>query len=230
MRQLAPDIYLLEGLQGANVYLTNSRDQLTLVDSGMRKDVERIRAQIEEAGFEIEDLDTLLLTHGHGDHMGGAAELIRQSGAQLVAHQAEVDYIEGRAGLPSPSFFQRLMFWLSDHLVMPREPCPVNQTVNDGDQILGGMQVIHTPGHTLGSISLYHPQQKILFCGDALFNQHPLTGNPGLRLPLAMVTLNTQLAYQSAGKLAELEIELLCPGHGKPLREGAGRKIASLLS
>ena len=232
MRQLMPDLFLIEGLQGANVYLLTSRDELTLVDSGTREDVEKISAQIKEAGFSLEDLAILLLTHGHGDHMGGAGEIVRRSGARVIAHQAEVDYIEGRAGLPSPSFIQRLMFWLSDHLVMPREPCPVDHPVKDGEQIqiLGGMQIIHTPGHTQGSISLYHPQKKILLCGDALFNQNPLNGNPGLRLPLRMVTLDNQLAYQSAVKITQLDVELLCPGHGEPIQEETNRKIASLLS
>jgi glyoxylase-like metal-dependent hydrolase (beta-lactamase superfamily II) len=88
--------------------------------------------------------------------------------------------------------------------------------------------VIHVPGHTPGSISLYQPQRQILFCGDALFNANPLTGTPGLQLPLPAATVDDEQARASVCKLSALELRVLCCGHGEPILDGAGEQIAAL--
>ena len=81
LRQVVSNVYSIEGLRGANVYLLVSDKGLTLVDSGLAADVERIAAQLLEAGYALSDLHSIVLTHAHGDHTGGAVELARRSGA-----------------------------------------------------------------------------------------------------------------------------------------------------
>ena len=231
MRQVVSDVQLIEGLRGANVYLLPSNEGLTLVDSGMAGNADRIIGQIEEAGYRLSQLHTIVLTHAHADHARSAAELARRSGAAVVAHQDEAPYIKQTEPMPAASPAQRLMNWLGERFMFRSSPCQVDRLVGDGDLVeaLGGMRVIHMPGHTPGSMALYQPERQILFCGDALFNANPLTGRPGLRFPLALATVDRAQARASVGKLSALPIEVLCCGHGEPIVGGAGEQICALL-
>ena len=93
----------------------------------------------------------------------------------------------------------------------------------------GGLQVLHAPGHTPGSIALYQPERRVLFCGDVFFNKNPMTGKEGLQLSLPLFTLNLAQARESAQRLAALPVEVLCFGHGEPILKGAGERVQALL-
>jgi glyoxylase-like metal-dependent hydrolase (beta-lactamase superfamily II) len=233
MRQIIPDVYLIEDLRSdsGNVYLLVSGEGLTLVDSGLAGAADQIVAQLQEAGYAISELRAIVLTHAHGDHMGSVAELARRSGAQVLAHQDEMPYIEQAKTMPGASPFQRLMNWLGDRTILKRSPCKVSRPLQDGDVIeaLGGLQVIHTPGHTPGSIALYQPERRILFCGDIFFNKNPMTGKEGLQLSLPLFTLDVAQVRESVRRLATLPVEVLCFGHGEPIVEGAGERMQALL-
>lgn len=170
MRQVVSDVYLIEGLRGANVYLLLPSQELTLVDSGMAGDADRIVAQLQEAGYALSQLHSIMLTHAQGDHTGGAAALARRSGAQVLAHRDEAPYIEQTQSLPTASFIQRMLNWVGDRFLFRVSPCQVDRLVEDGDAIeaLGGTQMIHTPGHTPGSMSLYRPERDPLLRGCSL--------------------------------------------------------------
>jgi glyoxylase-like metal-dependent hydrolase (beta-lactamase superfamily II) len=232
VRQVVPHVYLMEGLRGGNVYLLLSGRRLTLVDSGIAGDAARIVAQLQRAGYALSQLDSIVLTHVHGDHTGSAAELADRSGARVLAHRDEVPYIEQTKSLPAASFVQRLLYWLSRRILFRPSFWKVDRPVEDGDEIeaLGGMRVIHTPGHTPGSMCLYQPERRILFCGDALFNENPITGRRGLRLPIRLVTLDNAQARDSVGKLSMLAVQVLCCGHGEPILAGANEKMKALLT
>jgi len=233
MRQIVPDIYMVEGLRAdsGNVYLLVSGEGLTLVDSGLAGAADQIEAQLREGGYRLSDVRAIVLTHAHADHMGSVAELARRSGAQVLAHQEEIPYIEQAKSMPGASPFQRLMNWLSDRTIMKRSPCKVSRPLQDREVIEapGGLQVLHAPGHTPGSIALYQPERRILFCGDVFFNKNPMTGKEGLQLSLPLFTLDMRQARESARKLAALPVEVLCFGHGEPISEGANEKTWALL-
>jgi glyoxylase-like metal-dependent hydrolase (beta-lactamase superfamily II) len=231
MREVVRDVYLMEGMRGANVYLLVSSEGLTLVDSGLAGDAEHIVAQLEGAGYAVSALSSIVLTHWHGDHTGNAAELARRSGAQVVAHREEVSLIEKTQPVPSASLAQRLLNALVDHVLFRRAPCKVDRPVRDGDvlEALGGMCVLHTPGHSPGSICLYQPERRILFCGDVLFNQHPITGRRRLGRYMRSLTLDNAQAREDVVKLPTAALEVLCCGHGAPVLVGAGEQIERLL-
>ncbi len=231
MREIVSDVWLFEGLRGGNVYAVNSGGGLTLVDAGLTSDVDQIVAQLEQAGFALSQLQAVVLTHAHGDHAGGAAELARRSGAEVIAHRDEVAYIEQTGSLRPASLLGRVLNWLSSHLVFRTPVCQVDRAVVDGDVIdaVGGLEVVHTPGHTPGSMSLYQRERPILFCGDALFNADPMTGRPGLDFPIRLVSVDNAQARESVERLAELPIDVLCCGHGEPILEEASEKIRTLL-
>ena len=221
MRQITPDIYLMQGLRRSHVYLLASEDGLALIDSGMAGEAGQIVAQLDEAGYGLSDLRAILLTHYHGDHVGNVAELAQRSGARVLAHRDDVPYIEQTESLPpGSSVSRRLLNWMSER-VFKTAPCKVDQILQDGDVVdmFGGLQVIHTPGHTPGSIVFYQPERRILFCGDVLFNQS------SLQLAPSFFSLNVPQARESAQKLASLPVEMLCLGHGEPILENAGERI-----
>jgi len=231
MQQVASGVQLIQGLHGANVYVLDGSDGPTLVDAGLAGDVDHVLAQLRQAGCEPSQVRTIVLTHAHGDHVGGAAALARRANAQVVAHRDDVPYIEQTRPLPATSLLRRLINWLTHRLLFRVSPCRVDRPVEEGDVIepLGGLKVIHTPGHTPGSMALYQPERQILFCGDALFNANPMTGRPQLQLPIPLFTLDAAQARQSVANLADLSLKVLCCGHGEPILEGAQDRISAVL-
>jgi glyoxylase-like metal-dependent hydrolase (beta-lactamase superfamily II) len=213
---------MIEGLRTSNVYALISSEGFTLVDTGSPGDGDKIISQLESEGHTLSDLKTILLTHCHGDHVGNVADLTARSGAWVMAHEADVPYIEQTAPLPATSSWRRVLNWLMDKL-MPTQPCKVNNVLHDGDVVatLGGWHVIHVPGHTPGSIVFYQQERQLLFCGDVLFNGHPFTGRGGLRMPPRFFSMDPAQAEASVQKLAALSIKAICFGHGAPLLEGA---------
>lgn len=229
MRQIVPDVYLIEGLRISHIYVVVTGDRLILVDSATTNDADRIVQEIEQAGFAISDLEAVVITHAHSDHVGSLSELVRRSGAEVWAHRDEIPYVQKEQPMPAASLVMRLMFRLSNRRPSTQTAPVVNRALEDGEKI-GTLQVIHTPGHTPGSICLYAPAHKLLFCGDAMFNVHPLTGRKGLRPAIRLPSCDMDQVYTSLHKLAEIEIEILCPGHGEPIVAGAGEQIRALIA
>jgi glyoxylase-like metal-dependent hydrolase (beta-lactamase superfamily II) len=95
--------------------------------------------------------------------------------------------------------------------------------------VLGGLQVIHTPGHTPGSMSLYQEERGILFCGDLIFNGHPFTGRGGLRYAPRAFSVDPEEVERSVQKLSGLQVRVLCVGHGEPIVREANVKMEELL-
>ncbi len=89
---------------------------------------------------------------------------------------------------------------------------------------LGGLEVVHTPGHTPGSISLYSPREKLLIIGDALGKRRR-----GLRLPPKMASTDLTQAMDSVRRIARLDFDILCFGHGRPLSGDVHSKVQDLV-
>jgi glyoxylase-like metal-dependent hydrolase (beta-lactamase superfamily II) len=203
---VADGIDTVEGLWVGNAYLVRDADGLLLVDSGPPGSTKRILASIERIGAKPADLRTIVLTHWHPDHMGSAAELRRLTGARIASHELDAPVL---AGGERPAKGRRAMGLVLR--VLRVAPLVVDVTLRSGDDI-GGLEVIHVPGHTAGSIALRRPD-GVVFSGDALLGdrhgrvQQP---DPGLSLDPAQ-------ASASAATLASLEPRLLLPGHGAPV-------------
>lgn len=231
MREILDNIYLLEGVRGCNVYLLDSGNELTLIDSGLQGQGDKIETQFQESGFSLSQLRYIILTHAHRDHMGSANEVATPAVAKVLAHEGEIPYLEKRETLPLSSLLGMFLTWLEKKFLPKVPPCLVDKGLNDGERldILGGLQVILTPGHTPGNISLYHPERKILFCGDTLFNQNPATGKKGLRLPIFLFTADKKDALESVNRLSTFPIQSIFFGHGDPILENGNERIQSLI-
>lgn len=231
MKPIAQDVYLLEGLRTGNVYLLLSDGGLTLVDAAMAGDGARIVAQIGGGGYDPASLRSVVVTHAHPDHIGGLPELVRRFDPEVIAHRDEVPYLEGTASLPAGSALQRAAQWLGGLFPKQDTGIRVARALEEGERldVLGGLEALHTPGHTPGSLCLLQRERGILFCGDLLINGNPLTGRGGLRYGPRAFSVDPQQLKQSARRLLDLPIDVLCVGHGAPLLEGVRAKLANLL-
>ena len=230
MQSVVSNVYSIDGLRTANVFVITDDAGLTLIDTGMPGEADKIITQLEAAGYGVADIQRILVTHTHSDHVGSLADLVQRSGAQVMAHQAEVAYIEQTQSLVYTAFWRRFVGWLVDRL-SKSAPCAVDVALQDGDvvDVLGGLRVIHTPGHTPGSIVLYQSAQQVLFCGDVIFNGGPFGGGGGITLPPTFFSVDAVQAAASVSRIAELPVETMCFGHGAPIVSRAGEQLRAVL-
>jgi len=232
MQLVAEGIYWIEGSRGCNVYGLTSGEGVTLVDTGMPGEARRLDAELGQQGYALSQVRRIVLTHSHFDHVGSAAQIVRLSGAPILAHRDEVPYVERTQTLPSRSLVQRLLMALEERVLPRQAPLPVSKALEEGDvlDVAGGMRVIHTPGHTPGSICLYQAELQVLLCGDTLFNKNPMTGKKELRLSLPIVSTDMSQVRASVRKLTALPVRVLCFGHGEPLTANVQERMRSLLA
>jgi glyoxylase-like metal-dependent hydrolase (beta-lactamase superfamily II) len=208
---------MVDGMGMGRAYLYQEADRLTLIDSGVAGSADRILAEVERIGRQPKDLQQIIITHWHADHAGSLHEIIDRTGAKALVHSTDASIVRGDREQPG----QAGVFKLLDpvyRLVGPKlKPVSVYQELQDGDEVdLGGAaRIIHTPGHTMGSVSVYVPGRKVLFTGDAAANVF------GLRPTIGTFTEDGDAARASFRKLAQLEFEVACFGHGKPLDKEA---------
>lgn len=208
MKALADDLWLLDGLPpyAINVYLLGD----VLVDAATRRAGGRILRALDGR-----KLNAHLVTHAHPDHQGASHEVCTTLGIPLWCGVLDAPAIEdGRIGDRQPRHpLNRLI-----ERVWAGPPHPVARRLHEGDEV-HGFQVLDTPGHSAGHISLWRESDRTLICGDVFTNIDTLTGLPGLHEPRALFTPDPQRNRQSMRRLAELEPALVCFGHGRPLRD-----------
>jgi glyoxylase-like metal-dependent hydrolase (beta-lactamase superfamily II) len=151
------------------------------------------------------------------DHMGASQAICAELGIPLMCGEADVTAVQsgGRAGLAKRPFAMRLA-----HRLVAGMGHPVSRTLTEGEQI-AGFEVLQTPGHSPGHLAFWRERDRVLILGDVLFNMNLLTRGAGLRLPPAALTPDPALNLQSARRLAALNPDIVCFGHGPPTRDGA---------
>ena len=208
-------VYLVDGVRGANCYLYVNDEGILVIDTGMPGNAQKVLTQVKALSKTKNDIKLIILTHSDIDHSGSAAELRKITGAKIAMHgdEKELKKVKGVLGVV---FKVMLIF-------MRFEPVKPDVVLKDGD-VIGGLKIVYTPGHTKGSICLYKAGE-ILFAGDAL--RIDGKGNP--ILPSNMMNLNSEEAFESAKKIAQLEFDILLPGHGIPIKDGASLKVKKLI-
>ena len=213
-----------------------------LIDTGVAVSARtRIAPTLEEIGRRLEDVRFILCTHGHWDHMGGAAAARDASGGQVLIHRADEPYLRSHRHHLSGYFTARLRLLDPEASLAGMEAMlfenvgremAADRALEDGDVVdLGGdvrLTVVHTPGHSSGSACFYWEAERLLFSGDAV----QMYGSAGGRYPLYFEPTPYR---QSIARLAELPNETLAMGHwirgpyGKPgeaVRRGAEAQAA----
>jgi glyoxylase-like metal-dependent hydrolase (beta-lactamase superfamily II) len=226
MQRIRQGIYLLESAEHSNSYLIEGPHGLTLFDAGGPRASPYVAEEIEGNGFALKDIEQIVISHAHFDHAGGVRGLLERHRVKVFAHPADIPGITGKDRRPPRSLFLRA--WRSFlGLLYPYRPLQVVMPIDQGETLraLPRWQVLRLPGHTPGSIGLFHPVGKLLLCGDALNNR-----DGRLSLPSASHCDDPVQARDSAHRLAMLDLEVLGCGHGPVLRAGAGLKVQELLS
>jgi len=212
-------VHSIERVRMSHAFLVEG-EGLTLIDTGMRGSAESVLSAVAALGRRLSDLRHIVISHHHFDHTGSLARLAQVSKATVSVHAADAPYVRGDLTRPP---FRRVGF--SGWFMRPfmglyptnPEPCHVDRELQDGDEIdaAGGLKVIHAPGHTPGHIALLMPSKRILFAGDAVLNVL------GLRPPLAMATVDMAQAKESVRRMAALDFDIACFGHGGIMRKEA---------
>ncbi|HXY74191.1 MAG TPA: MBL fold metallo-hydrolase [Dehalococcoidales bacterium] len=216
-------IYLIDGIRGANSYLCTVGANVLVIDTGMPGNEERILQQVKTLDKSPKDVRVIILTHADIDHSGSAAALKKITGAMIAIHEGDAPGLAGKKELKKVKGLIGVIFRLMARF-MKFQTVKADIILKDGDEITP-LKVIHTPGHTEGSICLYIAGNT-LFAGDAL-----RTNNKShLRLPRNLWTLNMQEAIKSVKKIADLDYDILLPGHGKPVVGKASAKVKKLLA
>lgn len=227
MIRLAEHVYLLEAGGFVNAYLIAGERDLTLVDAGPSRAAAALVAELKTNGFSFNDVGRIVVTHAHADHAGGLAPLLELRPVKVFAHPAEIPVLTGKVPVPSfrgltgfafQTLAEQLLPWRPVGGVLPAEP---------GSPIRGlpQWQVLHTPGHTAGSLSLYEPVRQILLCGDLLSNRGGRLHR--VRRSLDQDPAESGVSVERAGKM---DVDILGCGHGPVLRGGAFRHVEELVA
>ena len=175
-----------------NSYLIDGPFKI-LIDPGHQHLFIELQHSLEAINIRIEDIDLIIATHMHPDHIE-AVQSFSSLSTMVAIHETEYRYFREKAA----SFHD---FTIEPDFFL------IEGTLKAGDIEL---DVIHTPGHSPGSICIYWPSHKALFAGDVIFEQ----GVGRTDLPGG----NGDQLKNSIGRLSSLDIELLLPGHGSLIR------------
>ncbi|TVT24157.1 MBL fold metallo-hydrolase [Amycolatopsis rhizosphaerae] len=205
------------------LYLWHDQDSLVLIDTGTPGGGDGVRKAIESLGFDPTALTGIVLTHFHVDHAGALAEIEQWSDAPVFAHARDASIIRGEVPPPPPVLadWERPIFeQVSAGTPEVAPPARVDRELTGGEvlEFGGGARVLSIPGHTDGSIALHLPGHGVLFTGDTAAHMEG-------QVMLGIFNLDRSRAAESFRRLAELDVETACFGHGEPITSGAGTRL-----
>lgn len=213
MQTLLPSVHSVSGLLAGRVYVIEDPDGLTLIDASVPPSVGPIISQIKGLGRKPQDVKRILITHAHPDHVGDLPRLKALTGAHIIASAIEQPVLEGKQPVPRVPLekLRGPIKFRPPNVTF--KPVAVDQPLQGGETlpVLGGLQAVFTPGHAPGHMAFWQPAKRLLFCGDVLFNA------PKLGLPPTFLTVDMEENKRSVRKLIDLEPEMVCFGHGRPL-------------
>lgn len=221
MRQVAEGVFEIS-IAFVHMHLVVGDDGVVLVDTGLPRRSAKVEQALHKARRTVGDVRTILLTHYHADHTGGAAQLHRRSGARTVAHAIDVPVITGATPMPLTPLQKVAKLFTG----MP-EPVAVDEVLNaDGPFSVPSFTAVHTPGHTAGHVSyLLDRGGGVLFAGDAAAG----AGTKVRRTPRLM-TSDAAAARASVARLAQLRFDVAVFGHGSAVTAAAADRFRELAS
>ncbi len=215
--EIAPGVHAVRLLSGYVHLITEP--QMTLIDTGLIGSGRPVERYLRRIGRSIGDLGRIICTHAHPDHIGAVRELAGDRELEVLMHPADLEGLKVtlRDAVANRNRGQ-LIAYFTRH---PGEATPVA----DGQllPILGGLQVVHTPGHTPGSICLYAARHKLLFTGDAL---QVIRGK--VTFASAVFSEDLPLARASVARMAELDVDTIAFSHYPPWRDDANAVLRAL--
>lgn len=227
------------GSSMVNWYAVMDDGRVTLIDAGLPKHADTLEADLRSVGRELSDIEAVVLTHAHPDHIG-VTGFLRARGVPVYVHREDAGML-ANGGKPTEGKAEKSMMAYAGHATMWRlmghlirggimHPPKIDDPVVFGDgevlDVPGHLRVVHTPGHSHGHCSLVLDDRGVLFAGDALCTWNPLTGRTGPQLNPAAFAISTDQAARSLERIERIDCDLVLAGHGEPWSEGAASAVA----
>ncbi|MDV3875235.1 MBL fold metallo-hydrolase [Elizabethkingia anophelis] len=220
LRQIAPEVFQISLMprNSINCYIIEG----ILVDSGIRSSYNTVKKALQKTPVYQH-----ILTHAHADHQGCSDQICAEFEIPLLCHPDEVFRTE--TGMVTNDY-STPQHWVAklQQKYWAGQGHKVERTIAENDRI-GNFQVIETPGHSPGHISLFRERDGVLIIGDAATNMNLLTTATGLRLPPNIFTSDQQRNIKSLQKLAKLDPAIICFGHG-PVMRNTDRKFEKFVA
>jgi glyoxylase-like metal-dependent hydrolase (beta-lactamase superfamily II) len=216
-----------------NFYIVEDNGGVTIVDTGLPRSWGSLREALRALDHTFSDIEAVVLTHAHFDHMGFARRAHEELGVPLHAHEKEThlvkhpwgyDHEDSRLKYPlqHPGFVKVFATMGAYGALWVKG---TDQVTTFGDSAVldvpGRPHVVFTPGHTHGHCSLHFPDRGALIAGDAVVTFNPYTTRKGPRLVSGAATADVAQAGRSLDAIAATGAETVLTGHGEVWRDGA---------
>ncbi len=210
-----------------NWYLIEEEGRLTLVDAGFPGHYSVYKKGLESLGKTSKDLEAIVLTHAHADHIGFAERVRKETGVPVYVHKEDAKMASKPLQLPWigllsnawRAYTAKMLGVAMINGVFSLPHLTKVQTVEDGQvlDIPGRPRIIHTPGHTDGEISLLMEGRKAIITGDTIVTRNLLTGELGdPQIVNPILTHDYKQAYRTLDLLREIGEVTMLSGHGTP--------------
>jgi glyoxylase-like metal-dependent hydrolase (beta-lactamase superfamily II) len=229
--EIAPRIRRLgEGM--VNSYLVEDGGAVTIVDAGAPAYWNDLPRELASLGGSLADVHSVVLTHGHSDHIGFAERIRAERQVPVRVHEADAALARGEVPNPSKGLgpvrarpLLSFLIWSARHGMLRLPQIKEVATFGDGAtlDVPGSPRVVLVPGHTPGSAALHFARHDALFVGDALATYSVTTGRQGPQV--APFTADAAEAIASLGRLAGIEAAFVLPGHGQVWKGGVAEAV-----
>jgi glyoxylase-like metal-dependent hydrolase (beta-lactamase superfamily II) len=229
--EAGPGIHRVEDSY-TNWYLVDQDGRLTIVDCGVPTSWTSFEAALQALGRRKDDVEAVVLTHAHFDHIGFAERARSELGVPVWVHENDVpltrhptQYAHERSPLvyaaTKPKALPVIWSFVRTRAFFPKAIREVRRYEGGELDVPGRPRVVFTPGHTLGHCSLHFPDRDTLIAGDAVVTFNPYRGEPGPQIVAAAATADSERALRSLDAVAATGAGTVLCGHGEPWTQGA---------
>lgn len=235
--EIAPGVfYFTTGL--FNWYVVEEAGRLTVIDGGFPGHYRLLTSGLDKIGKTIQDVEAILVTHAHADHLGFIERLRTETNKPVYAHREDHEAASRSLQLPWSGLLsnawrgniRRMLLHATVNGVFS-QPSVKKLVASDHDdrlEVPGRPIVLHTPGHTPGELCFFLPDRQALFTGDAIVTKNLMTGQDGSpQIAASVLNADHKKSMNSLDRLRDLGPITLLPGHG-PAWKGVSNEAVEL--